>query len=158
MNNSPEIAAAATGIAVAIAVIILFSGPASAADCSDEKSVAVSNVTELESDENCDQSTPELSEAEVLERTKKLRATFNISEGDVRKAIQKTKEDRDNGIERDDSSPLNVVKIVEWIIFLSIIAGLVYILNQYSHGEALARLCGIFPRECKTLGYRYGMM
>ena len=70
-----------------------------------------------------------------------------------RQVKQEMAKNKDRGLANMDYvEPINVVKMIEWIIFVGLMILGCYALNEYSQGDFGRVVAGMFPREVKALG------
>jgi len=123
-------------------IVVLHQYPGEPFDYSTDREI---NSNERESNEG--EILGDKKEAEIsTDQNEKLQNLLGISEAQVKSALKNS----------NKSSPdtINPVKIIEWIIFLSLLFGAFYFSNIATNGDLGRVLAGLFPREFKALGLK----
>ena len=98
-----------------------------------------------------------ISEDDVVKRTESLQKFLGLSEEDVRQSVRKTKAEhakshRSEERVMDIDGSISWTKILDWIVYSLFLIFVFAAINNYSRGNLLKVLWGIFPQEFETLG------
>jgi Fe2+ transport system protein B len=106
-------------------------------------------TTEKKKEYSVNEVLEEMTEESVIKKTSKLRKVLGIDEEVIRKAVRKTKEEARTGTVAGDE--VNVMRIIDWVVFLILIFGALYFVNIGTNGQVYRVFHGLFPSEFETM-------
>ncbi len=84
-----------------------------------------------------------------IRNTKGIQEKFGVSEDSLRESL---KQGQRSALAQGDG--ISIYKIIDWILIISAVLGLAYLLNKSTSGDFMRVIVGIFPTEAKALGIK----